>query len=145
MRKFYIRDIRTHFDFYQCKREEGSPSNDEFNSKLLAYARATFGDSDVKASSSMLQCIIDNKEKYSDISDEFEDFKTEFGSLMLSFNRERMMRLLTKPVFANLLLHYLHQPHIVQQIVKSRGDSKTTRAYTKQVRSLIKLCLDISS
>lgn len=137
-KKHYTNSFKSFYDFTKVRKSE--VNNDQFLSKADEFITKYLGESKFGDMHIFLASIVDTKQKYSNINQKYDRLKAQINSLLYSFNKRKVEALLSYPEFSSLLLHFLSQPNIINQIVKSKEDQETVKVYKKQMDNLRERC-----
>jgi hypothetical protein len=94
IRKFYVRDFKSYYDFTRCIKSENSETTGKFIEKLTTYAACKFPYLHPRKLSILLLCVIDTKERYSNLGDDFLQIRDDIGDLLYSYNKKKFTKLM---------------------------------------------------
>ena len=145
IRKFYVRDFKSFYNFSKWNKSENTESSGELIQKLNEYIAFKFPECDVEEMSLLLIWIIDAKEKFCTISHKHQERKTKVRDLLCSYNKRKLQSLNQYSEFLSLVIHFIDQPDIITKIVKGRNNWKLIKEYQRQMRMIKTNCLQAMS
>ena len=130
MRKHYMKDFKSFFDFSKCN----SDTNGELVWQINRYLDAKFGD--ISNMAIYFISIIDIKEKFMSISDRHRELKEIISDLLYCYSNPKLLNLIMNPQFALLLFNFLNKQDILRLVIKSKSDAEVIRTYSEQIQTL---------
>mmetsp|Transcript_24962 Transcript_24962/g.27633 ORF Transcript_24962/g.27633 Transcript_24962/m.27633 type:complete len:166 (+) Transcript_24962:529-1026(+) len=145
IRKFFVKDFKSYFNFTKCCKSSNSESSGCLSEKLREYISIKFPESNLDEMTVLLACIIDAKERYCTISDEYQEKKEEIRNLLNSYNKKKLQSLYKYSEFLSLVIYFIDQPNILLSIVKGRSNSKLVKEYQRQMKAIKASCIHAHS
>ena len=134
LRKYYLKDFKSFYNFSKCRSDQNSDTHGEMIRQVNRYLVTKFGYTRYQNLPIFLLAIMDIKEKFLRIGIHLKSLKESITALLYSYNKIKMVNIVKNPEFAMLLLHFLNQRDVLQQIIKHRGNQDLIMAYTEQIQ-----------
>lgn len=140
LRKYYLRDFKAFFNFSKCRSDQNSDTQGEMIRQINRYLAMKFGYTKYHNLAIFLLAIMDVKEKFIQIGPHLKSLKESITGLLYSYNKLKMVNIVKNPEFAMLLLFFLNQRDVLQQIIKHRNNQDLVMAYTEQIQCFKSMC-----
>ena len=136
MRKYYLRDFKTFFDFSKCSSSNNSDTNGVLIQQINKYLKSKFGDKTQRNMGIYFLSVIDIKERFMSISEHHRRLKESISELLYCYNKPKLLNLINCQQFALMLLYFLNKRDILRLVVKSQNDAETIQTYWEQIQML---------
>lgn len=132
MKKFYVQDFKSFFDFTQRKRKLNPNFGQEIFEKAKEYASKTFGVENCTDAAYFIVALIDTKQKYLQSDNKFTDLGNQINSLLRSFNTKKSKALLKYKQFSVLILYFLNNQENIDELMLNK-DKECQNTYQTQI------------
>ena len=136
MRKYYLKDFKSFFDFTRCNKSNNSDSSGELINQINKYLSNKFRDACMANLGIYFISIISLKDKFISISEENKELYNSINEIAYYFNKPKFSNLMNTPQFVLLLLEFLSKHDILKTVIKNPNDAEIIQAYSEQIRIL---------
>ena len=136
MRKYYLSDFKSFFDFFKCRSKSNSDTKGVLITQINRYLNMKFKNFCLKNMDIYFLSILNISDKHISISEQNIILRQNISDLLYWFNKSKLVNTLKIPQFAIILLRFLSKNDILRLVLKSQNDVEAIQAYSEEIQML---------